>query len=228
MEQYKIMFSECADLIFKKINDFNNSHNTLQEKCMIKIINQITNHKYNIHHINKNNIYKLVFSIEDIKLEDKQNINIDNIPMLIKKYINLLYDEYYNLLIDIDNYIHNFWEYIPIYQVLSEQFISKYKNKLDWEFISEYQTLSEQFIDEHKNKVDWDYISKHQNLSEGFISKHKNRVNWDLISEYQTLSEQFISQYENKVSWEYILNNQNLSDEFIEKYRDIFEYILND
>lgn len=41
------------------------------------------------------------------------------------------------------------------YQTLSEDFIRKFKNKVDWEKISQYQELSEDFIREFKNKVHW-------------------------------------------------------------------------
>jgi len=59
---------------------------------------------------------------------------------------------------------------------LSEQFIEKYKDKVDWNRISECQELSEKFIEKYKDKVNWYYISKHQKLSTEFIIKHMDKI----------------------------------------------------
>ena len=68
------------------------------------------------------------------------------------------------------------WVSISICQNLSEEFIEKYKYKLDWFYISSYQELSEEFIEKYQDKVDWGHISHYQNLSEGFIKKHINKI----------------------------------------------------
>ena len=53
-----------------------------------------------------------------------------------------------------------------------------------WNFISMYQTLSEPFIEKFANaektrgfQVDWNSISQYQKLSAKFIEKYKNRIN---------------------------------------------------
>jgi hypothetical protein len=66
---------------------------------------------------------------------------------------------------DFDNRI---WNHISEHQVLSEEFIRKYQNKVDWISISVYQKLSEEFIREFKYKVFWPFIFKYQDLSEDF------------------------------------------------------------
>ena len=38
-------------------------------------------------------------------------------------------------------------------------------NNLNWKDISSYQILSEEFIDKYQNKIDWDYIAENKNLS---------------------------------------------------------------
>ena len=70
-----------------------------------------------------------------------------------------------------------FWRAISECQQLSEQFIEKYKDKVNWYDISRYQKLPEPFIEKHKDKVDWCEISWCQQLSEQFIEKYKDKVN---------------------------------------------------
>jgi hypothetical protein len=104
-----------------------------------------------------------------------------------------------------------------------EEEIRKIINKLskdDWNYISYYQMLSEDFIREFQDKVYWDNISEYQTLSEDFIREFQNKVNWSNISFYQTLSEDFIREFKNKVDWYYIRLNENLkvSDKFCEDF----------
>ena len=70
------------------------------------------------------------------------------------------------------------WGWISEHETLSEEFISKFRDKVFWHLISEYQTLSEEFIAKFQDKVDWYWISWSQTLSEEFISKFQDRVNW--------------------------------------------------
>ena len=112
------------------------------------------------------------------------------------------------------------WNYISMYQKLSEQFIEQFKEKVDWIYISKHQKLSEQFIEQFQDKVDWIYISMYQKLSEQFIEQFQDKVDWNYISQYQKLSEQFIEQFKEKVDWNYISQYQKLSEQFIEQFQD--------
>jgi len=90
--------------------------------------------------------------------------------------------------------------------------IREFENKVNWDWISVYQVLSEGFIGEFESKVDWYGISKYQVLSEGFIREFKSKVNWYSISECQVLSEGFIREFENKVDIDvYKAVNENKS-----------------
>ena len=82
----------------------------------------------------------------------------------IKKKIE--WEEYYNPNFD--------WSVFGFYSnnILTEDFIREFQDKVNWKCISFYQTLSEDFIIEFKDKVDWEYISKYQKLSEDFIKKN--------------------------------------------------------
>ena len=72
-----------------------------------------------------------------------------------------------------------------------EQYYNPDFNWYDWMFYYN-NILTEDFIREFQDKVDWEYISIYQNLSEDFIKEFQNKVNWRIISKYQKLSEDFI------------------------------------
>ena len=110
------------------------------------------------------------------------------------------------------------WDYISIYQKLSEDFIREFKNNVDWYRISFNQKLSEDFIREFQNKVYWEYISIYQKLSEDFIREFQNKVYWEYISIYQKLSEDFIKEFQDEVYWNCISKYQKLSEDFIKEF----------
>ena len=107
------------------------------------------------------------------------------------------------------------WNWISQSQKLSEEFITKHKNKLYWSLISQYQKLSEDFMTKYKDKIHWWYISRYQKLSEDFINQHQDKIFWDCISKYQKLSEEFINQHQDKIHWKKVSQYQKLSEEFI-------------
>jgi len=64
-----------------------------------------------------------------------------------------------------------------MHQELSEEFIEKFKDKVNWSAISIYQKLSEEFIERHADKVDWFHILNSQkHLSDKFKKKHAWRI----------------------------------------------------
>ena len=84
-------------------------------------------------------------------------------------------------------------EEIPNIEKFFDENIDNFE--VDWDYISVYQKLSEEFIEKYIDKVDWWYISKYQKLSEEFIEKYIDKLNWYCISKYQTLSEKFIEKH---------------------------------
>lgn len=105
---------------------------------------------------------------------------------------------------------------------LSEEYIENNKDKLSWGLISLYQVLSEDLINKYEDRINFDNLSNNKkiSLSESFIEKYKDRLNWTFISAYQVLSESFIEKHIDKIDWNGISNYQKLSKRFIEKYKD--------
>ena len=70
----------------------------------------------------------------------------------------------------------NDWRRISQHKYLTEEFMEKYKDKIDWGIVSICQRLSESFIEKYQDKVDWVYINIHQELSKEFKDKHKEKL----------------------------------------------------
>lgn len=117
-----------------------------------------------------------------------------------------------------------FWKILPERQVLSENFIAKYADKIDWHVVSFYQVLSEDFIDRNYDKVDWNSISSGQDLSEKFIEKHIDRVNMTGICFKQKLSESFMEKHAGILDWYGVSCFQDVSKKFIIKHADKIDF----
>lgn len=113
-----------------------------------------------------------------------------------------------------------FWKILPERQVLSENFIAKYADKIDWHVVSFYQVLSEDFIDRNSDKVDWKNISNGQKLSEEFIEKYIDKVSMTDICFKQKLSESFMEKHANILDWHSVSCYQDVSKKFIIKHAD--------
>ena len=58
----------------------------------------------------------------------------------------------------------------------------------EWIEISQFKYLTEEFMEKYKNKVNWLYISKYQNLSGEFIHKYKEKINFKHISKQNKIN----------------------------------------
>ncbi len=99
---------------------------------------------------------------------------------------------------------------------VSEQFIEKYADSLDrasWLEISDYQVLSETFIEKYKDKVSWLWISQSQELSETFMDKYQDFLRWDWISFNQKMSLSFIIKHLDKLNVSHLRQNEKLNQE---------------
>ena len=76
----------------------------------------------------------------------------------------------------------NAFNKISRYQILSENFIEKYKNNLNWKFITIYQKLSEKFIEKYNKNINWDFVSIRQKISPSFLKKYNKNIKWINVS----------------------------------------------
>jgi len=100
-----------------------------------------------------------------------------------------------------------------------KNWIKQHEEVINWKGVSYSEILPEEFIDVFQDKVDWTYVSQKQKLSESFIEKHEHLVNWKEIAKHQTLSAEFIYKYQKQLPWSLLSLNPNIPDSVKEKYR---------
>jgi hypothetical protein len=150
-------------------------------------------------------------------------------------YLSLkLYDVFWNpnakLTCDvIDKYAEYYdslcWDKISGYK-LTDEFIEKYKNKLNWEVICKYQDLSEDLILRNKHYIKWNKLQiSRWKYSDKFI---KNVILPNITDRYKianliydgTVQEYMLDSISDPEIWKQISYNCNLSMEFIKKYKN--------
>lgn len=132
---------------------------------------------------------------------------------------------------------------------LSEDFIEKYKDKLNWrevlqanefseDFIRRYlkymdggllvatQHLSEEFLWEFRDFIDWEYLW--QDVSNDFLRKATNYIHWNSYIWRKRLTEELLREFRDYLDWTVISHTQTLSEPFIKENWDKinFDYLI--
>lgn len=173
----------------------------------------------------------LINSIDWDNISKKDNLSY-NFIIKYKKYINwysIINNRHYN-----EKIIARCIDCIPLCTLitsrkLSEEFIEKYIVTTDkhWEGISCYQILSESFMDKYKDKLNWDMMIVSQAMSEEFIISHIDYINWKLLSTYKRkqLSVDFLLKYQDKLDWNEISAlSSYFTDETLYKIGDLINW----
>ena len=136
--------------------------------------------------------------------------------------IKLEWEKYYNP--DFD------WNDYKFYSnnILSEDFIREFKDKVDWSAICRYQKLSEEFIEEFQDKLYWKHISCYQELSVEFIKKFRHKIDWELLSCSKYIDEDTLRKFQYSIDWDRVsrfaefrfLTDKQLSEKFIEEFQN--------
>lgn len=190
----------------------------------------------------KNSIIDYLTSIEN------KNIIDDEFIKFVDEYdFSILLTDKYDInenFIDDFNYKFDFsYFFLDKIFIFSENFLRKYKDKVNWTVISKVYKLDFIFIEEMKDYVDWEMISIYQYLSDTFIEENINNLNLlhlimfqelnrnlievfinkfnnnseilNLIFEFQHLDEILLRKYYSLINWNIISEFQNLSENFI-------------
>ena len=117
------------------------------------------------------------------------------------------------------------WNLIVIYQHLSVEFLDELNfiwNSSNWNNISSCQILTEEFITKYCNKLNWNNISQYQSLSESFLIQNENNIDWNFISEFQNLSPPFVLKYvlNDKIKLHILINNR-------QSWNNLFNDVIN-
>jgi len=123
------------------------------------------------------------------------------------------------------NFSEGQWREISYCKYLSEDFIRRFKNKVNWYGISYSQKLSEDFIREFIDRIYLDGISYYKYLSKEFIQEFKDEVDWHNISSYQKLSARFIDEF---IDYMYYSKSfRNIYKERFYQYTNSYLYTIN-
>lgn len=93
------------------------------------------------------------------------------------------------------------WYSIPLHNS-DDNFLIKFKEKIDWMPICRYRKLSADIIDKCKSMFTskhWQYISSNDGVSEVALMRNADNVYWDLISKRKNLSETFKEVFKDKL-----------------------------
>lgn len=157
------------------------------------------------------NITKVDYSCEGdyerslMSISRTQNLSEE----FIKKYSNVLY--LYNIYKYQNNISNNFkdefiipnmsWDEIPLHSI-DDEFIIKFKDKLDWNSLCKYNKLSENVIGKCQTKLNsnhWKSISSNEYISEVVLMKNQDKIFWNLVSKRGNLSDMFKVLFKDKL-----------------------------
>ena len=114
------------------------------------------------------------------------------------------------------------WYNIMKQKILSIDCLIKITNFLtnnEMDILCEKQILNNEYIDLYNDKINWNLICKYQKLDIDLIKKYKHLINWNVISEFQEISYGLITSFDNELNWTIILNTKKYMDKcLIEKY----------
>jgi hypothetical protein len=118
-------------------------------------------------------------------------------------------------------------------QKASEEFLDKHlipncKNNYIWYSISKRKNLSEDFMRKYKDKLNWTKILSYQQLSEEFLTENidvitKSRWGWMQLCRHQTFSVDFVKANLNHIKYEWMGYNRKLGRDLKFKIRSLFK-----
>jgi hypothetical protein len=93
----------------------------------------------------------------------------------------------------------------------------------NWRDISKSKHINNDFIRKYRDKIDWFTLCFHHKLDDSIIMQFSHKLGWENICRYQSLSTEFIKRNIEHIDFNLILRHQILSPEFIKEYIDYFD-----
>jgi len=127
--------------------------------------------------------------------------------------------------------LSNFWNIISRYQILNNDFIRKYDDKLNWSLISTYQNIDLELITDYLDKIDWTNIplniSSCSLINNNTIKIFDKYPIWENIACLNDLSNDVLFHYFDKLSEKSLINilsYRELNDVFISKIIEHYDH----
>lgn len=120
--------------------------------------------------------------------------------------------------------------YVEANVPLSKSFLEKYSHLIHWETASRNQVLSEDLIERFADKVDFKEISRNNktliNLSNEFFVKHKDQLDIQEVLKHKDFDFEYLKEnFMDKPH--FILRGQPVTDEFVDENIDTFKEYLS-
>ena len=100
-----------------------------------------------------------------------------------------------------------------------------------WKYLSERMSWNEQFLDKYKDKVNWEMISGNDDIlwTSSMLERFKSLINWDELSEsgnQRTFTAYNLETYYNFWNWKSLSSNSNIrfSLELIDQFIDNWDW----
>ncbi len=118
------------------------------------------------------------------------------------------------------------WSAVCRIQELNHSFLKRFEDRVNWQIVSNCQSLSNATIIEFAPRLNWLAVSRKQRLSISVIDMFSDRVHWPSICRYQKLNRTLINKYKDRVRWPDICRHQKLSEHFMKKNADILDWVI--
>lgn len=110
-------------------------------------------------------------------------------------------------------------------QILTDQFIVKYKNWLNWGILSNKHKFTLNLLSQVEDKIQWPLFSSNPNLTEQIIRNYQDKINWYCLQTdflHYKFSFDFIRQFKDKWDFSHIIRNHKVSMRILEEFTDKF------
>lgn len=160
----------------------------------------------------RKNLVIIVFDLDNFKKDQKE---LEQTIILAHKRNELTEQDWWTINFHCDH--------------LSEEFISKFRNKMNWTFITNSQRMySEDFLIENFPWLSWSVILKHRNiLTVKFIESVESRLNqqqWGDLIRMGLMDENLIRKYKYCVDWKTVCGSMKLSTGFMREHQNFLDW----
>lgn len=105
---------------------------------------------------------------------------------------------------------------------LEESFIIKHENKIDFKMLSNNgQSFSDEFYTKYKDKLCWADLVRYSAINEKVLLKYLFKMNLSDIVTYQNISDEFIIKYGNRINWNDVWNKNIAENVYIKFFHKL-------
>lgn len=112
---------------------------------------------------------------------------------------------------------------VAISDNLTDEVIEKCGTVINWRLISLHRELTEEFIDKYKDKLDWNSVCC-RDIDINLLDKYSSYLNWDMISMWSQLTRKFVIKHKDKLDLNMLIKKKYLKKcSSYDDEEDIFE-----